>query len=157
MVLTKGAHQSANFQIFDCSSEISPNLHFNRFLLLKVSKISAKKVRGVIIHETEEWCKIWRKQKQFVVLKLTRNWWILIQTLKSLKNLHFDWSLSCKLCNVWSKKVQRSYLSWHWKVMQNLKKNGLVVWKMTWGIWQIFTRTLESVKISNFMGSFCPK
>ena len=26
--------------------------------------------------------------------------------------------------------------------------------KMTWGIWQIFIRTLESVKIGNFMGSF---
>ena len=25
------------------------------------------------------------------------------------------------------------------------------------GIWQILIRTLESVKISTFMGSFCPK
>ena len=40
---------------------------------------------------------------------------------------------------------------------QNLKKNGLVVWKMTWGIWQIFTRSLESVKIGTFMRSNCPK
>ena len=28
---------------------------------------------------------------------------------------------------------------------------------MTWGIWQIFTRALESVKIETLMGSFCPK
>ena len=41
--------------------------------------------------------------------------------------------------------------------MQNLKKNWLVVWKMTGGIWQIFIRTFESVKIGTFMGSFCPK
>ena len=33
----------------------------------------------------------------------------------------------------------------------------LVIWKMTWGIWQIFTRALESVKIGTLMGSFCPK
>ena len=41
--------------------------------------------------------------------------------------------------------------------MQNLKKNWFVVWKMTQGIWQIFLRTFESVKIDTFMGSFCPK
>ena len=55
------------------------------------------------------------------------------------------------------KKVERSYISWHWRVMQNSKKKWLVVWKMTWGIWQIFIWTLESVKIGIFMGSFYPK
>ena len=40
----KGAHQSAKFQPFDCSGEISPNLYIDRLLLLKVYKISAKKV-----------------------------------------------------------------------------------------------------------------
>ena len=39
-----------------------------------------------------------------------------------------------KVFNVWPKKVQRSYLSWHWRVMQNVKKSWLVVWKMAWGI-----------------------
>ena len=33
----------------------------------------------------------------------------------------------------------------------------LVVWKMTSEIWQIFTRTLKSVKIRTLMGSFCEK
>ena len=55
------------------------------------------------------------------------------------------------------KKVQRSNLSWNWRGMQNLNKNWLVVWKMTWGFWKIFTRALESVKIGTLMGSFCPK
>ena len=44
----------------------------------------------------------------FFVSKMTRIWWILIWALKSLKNLHFDWSLLCKVYNVWPKKVQRS-------------------------------------------------
>ena len=74
---------------------------------------------------------------------------------KNLINLQFDWSLLSKVHNV--KKVQRSYVSWHWRVMQGLKKNSLVVWKMTWRIWKIFIRTLESVKIGTFLGSFCPK
>ena len=74
---------------------------------------------------------------------------------KNLINLQFDWSLLSKVHNV--KKVQRSYVSWHWRVMQGLKKNWLVVWKMTWRIWKVFIKTLESVKIGTFMGSFCPK
>ena len=44
MIFTKGAHQSAKFQTFDCSGEISPNLYFDGLVLLKVYKISAKKV-----------------------------------------------------------------------------------------------------------------
>ena len=91
MIWTKGAHQSAKFQTFDCSRKISPNLYFGRLLSLKVYKISAKnaqkiyvlwpskistligsycakysmfdlkKYRGVISHDTEKWCKIWKK------------------------------------------------------------------------------------------------
>ena len=30
-----------------------------------------------------------------------------------------------------SKRIQWSYVSWHWRVMQYLKKNWLVFWKMT--------------------------
>ena len=37
------------------------------------------------------------------------------------------------------------------------KKKTTFAWKMTCGIWQIFTRALESVKIGALMGSFCPK
>ena len=65
MIWTKGADQSAKFQTFDRSREISPNLYFDRLLFLKVYKVSAK-------------------------------------------------------------KVQWSYVSWHWRVMQNLKKNQLI-------------------------------
>ena len=93
------------------------------------------------------------KKNWFFLSKMTITWWILRQ---SLKNLHFDYFLLCKLFNVWPKKLQRSHLSWHWKVKQNLKKNWLVVWKMTWGIWQIFTKALESVKVRTWLwwGSF---
>ena len=54
MISTKGAHQSAKFQTFDCSCKISPNLYFDRLLLLKVYKISAKKVQRGLSHEPEE-------------------------------------------------------------------------------------------------------
>ena len=82
---------------------------------------------------------------------------ILTWALESLKHLCFNWLLVTKVYIVWATKVQRSYLSWHWRVMQILKKNWLVVWKKTWDIWQIFTRALGSVEIGTLMGSFCPK
>ena len=146
-------HQSTKFQTFDCSSEISPNLYFDRLLFLKLYKMSAKKVQRSDV----SW--YWRvvqnlEKNSFFVSKMRRIWWILVLALKSLKNVHFDWSLLGKVYNVWPKKVQRSYISWHWRVMQSLKKKWLLVWKMTWGIWQIFIITFESVKIGTFMGSF---
>ena len=84
------------------------------------------------------------KKTLFFVSKMTRICWILIRALKCLKNVHFDWPLLCKLRNVCPKKIQTSYISWHWGAMHNLRKNWLVVWKMTSGIWQIFIRTTES-------------
>ena len=155
MIFIMGAHQSAKFQTFDCSGEISPNLYFDRLLLLKVCTISAKRVQRSYV--SQYWWVVQNlKKNNFFVSKMTRIWWILIQALKSLKNLHFDWSFLCKVYKVSPKKVKMSYISWHWRVMQNLKKNWLVVWKMTWGIWQIFIRSLENVKIGTFMRSFSP-
>ena len=83
------------------------------------------------------------KKNWLVVLKLT---WvtseILTRVLESLKNLYFNWPLVTKVYIVWATKLQRSYLSWQWRVMQILKKNWLVVWKKAWEIWKIFTRAL---------------
>ena len=50
MIFTKGAYQSAKFQTFDCSGGVSPNLYFNRLLLMKACKISAKKVERSYIY-----------------------------------------------------------------------------------------------------------
>ena len=162
-----------------------------------------KKYRGVISHDIEEWCKIWRKtdlllgkwheefgkfspeyskvsklelwwdpfaqSRNFMTLKFTeelsvmkmkndtklkRNWLVVLKLTRgtsqiltrapeSLKHLCFNLLLATK--------VQRSYLSLHWRDMQILKKNWLAIWKKTWEIWQIFTRALESVKIGTLM------
>ena len=94
------------------------------------------------------------EEKPICCFKIDKDFVNLIQALKSLKKLHFDWSLLCKVYNIWPKKVQRSYISRHWRVMQNLKKNWLVVWKMTWGIWQIFTRARKVLKIGLSLDPF---
>ena len=98
------------------------------------------------------------KRNLFFVLKMIRTWWILIRALKCLKICTLFGSFGATyIYNVWPKKVQRRYISWHWRAMQNLKKNWLVVWKMTWGIWQIFTTAHEILKIRAFIGSFYTK
>ena len=155
MIWTKGAHQSATFQTFDYSREISPHLYLDRLLLLKVYKFHLK--------STEELCLVTLKsdakfeEKPFCCFKNGKNL-VIWSEHSRLKYLHFDWSFSCKLYNIWpKKKVRRSYLSWHWRVMQNLKKKNYLTWKMTWEIWQISTRALGSVKIGTFIGSFRPK
>ena len=55
------------------------------------------------------------------------------------------------------KKVQGSYLSWHWKGIQNLGRNQLFVSKLTLGTWQVLTWALESLKIFHFNGLFLRK
>ena len=77
----------------------------------------------------------------------------LSRALESLKNFHVNELLLSKVYIVWAKKVQRNNLSWHWRVMQNWKKNWLAAWKMTWGILQVFTGALESVKLGTLIRS----
>ena len=101
------------------SFRLSPNVYFDKLLLLKVYKISAKKVQ----RSYASWP--WRvmqnlKKNRLLVSKMTRISVILIRALKSLTNLHFDWSLLYKVYNIWLKKVQKSYISRHWRVMPNL-------------------------------------
>ena len=47
-----------------------------------------------------------------------------------------------------AKIVHKSYLSWHWRMMQSLRKNWLVISNMTWVIWGIFTQPFKSLKIT---------
>ena len=96
-----------------------------------------KKERGVIFYDTEESCKICRGID--LSFQNWQIWQILTQALKSVKNFHFNGLLLSKLYIVWARKAQKSYLLWHWRVMKNLKRNWLVVSKVTWGIWQILT------------------
>ena len=157
MIWTKGVHQSATFQISYCSREMSPSLYFDRLLLLKIYKISANKVY------IEELCLMTLKndatfeEKLISCFKNNKNLANFDLTTGNSQNFYFDWFLLCKVYKVWPKKVERSYLSCNWRVIQNLKKNWLVIWKMTWGIWHVFTRALESLEIGTLMGSFYPK
>ena len=52
---------------------------------------------------------------------------------------YFDMLLLLKVYKISAKNVQRSFASWHWRMMQNLKRNWLIALKLTWRIWPIFT------------------
>ena len=139
-----------NFANFYQSTWKCQNWNFDKSFLSKVGNVRASNL---------QWSRVsrqWRvtqtfKRNWLVVLKLIWTSQILTRALeKSKKIFCFNWLLVTKVYIVWASKVQRSYLSWHWRDMQILKKNWLVVWKKTWEMWQIFIRALESVKI-------CPK
>ena len=63
------------------------------------------------------------------------------------EKLHFNWILLSKVYKDLGGKIQNC-VSWHWRVMQSLKKNWLLVPKKTWGIYWIFTQLLKSPKLS---------
>ena len=96
------------------------------------SKIYELKIyRGVLCHDNEEWCKIWKG-----IDLLVQNWhaefdkvWLEHSKMSNICTLMgFFWPryIMFKL-----KKVQRSYFWWHWRLMQNLKENWLALSKMT--------------------------
>ena len=73
------------------------------------------------------------------------------------ENLHFDGFFLSKAYNVLDEKLQKSYVLWHWRVMQSLKKNWHLFPNMTWGIWWILMQTVASHKICTLMCYFCQK
>ena len=68
--------------------------------------------RGIMCHDTEEWCIILKK-----MIRALKN------DIRDFVNLHFDGLLLSKAYKDLTEKVQKSYVSWHWRVMQSLKKN----------------------------------
>ena len=211
MIFTKGAHQIAKLQTFDCSGGISPNLYFDSLLLQKVYKVSAKKSMeelcllilksGAKFEEKLIFC--FENDKNLVNFDLsTKNskkfsLWLVpfvqsmqrltwksteelqFMTLKShakfeekltcglendmnLANFHqntwkyqnwyFHGILLSKVENAWATNLQRTYNQWHWRMMKNAKRNWLDVSKLTQGIWWILTRELQSPKNLHFNG-----
>ena len=138
---------------FDCSGEVSPNLYFDRLLFLKVYiKFRLKKVWRKYVSWYQRVVQN-LKSNLFFVSKMTRIWWILIRALKRLKNLHFDWSLLCKVYNVWPKKVQRSIFHDTEESCKIWRKNDL--WFGKWH--EEFAKfSSEHLKVSKLVLSWDP-
>ena len=96
----------------------------------KFMRFEIKKYRGVIFHDTEQWCKIW------INLTLWFQKWheelgeLSLEHPKVWK-LYIDGLFLSKAYTVSVRNFQRNYVSWHWRVLQSLNENWLVGWKMT--------------------------
>ena len=99
MIWTKGTHQSAKYQTFDCSHEISPNLCFDRLLLLRVYKISAKKsIEELRLMALKFDAKF--EEKLICCFKNDKNFGNFDLSTQNSQNFCFDWFLLCKVYNV---------------------------------------------------------
>ena len=119
-------------------SKISKIFTLMGFFRAKYILFKLKKYKGIIFHETEEGYKIrrgtglsfqnWHKQfdkfwpEHLKVLKI----FTLIGPFYTF--FHFNRLL---LYIFWAKKVQRGYLSWNWRGIQNLERNPLVISRLT--------------------------
>ena len=72
------------------------------------------------------------------------------QSTGQCQNWDFDGILLFKAENAWAKILQKIYVNWRWRMMQNLKRNWVVVSKLAWGISQILIRPLERLKSLHF-------
>ena len=130
------------FETFKCSGQNSPNSCYfwnNKLVFLQILHRSLVSW-DITPLNCFSWNFIYFKQKDPIKEQI---WWNFTRAVESLMG-----SFCLNHINFSAKKVQKSYLSWHWRVMQSLKKNWLVVSNMTWGIWWIFTQPLKSPKIS---------
>ena len=106
MIWAKGNDQSAKFNSFDCSRKISPNLYFDKFLLLKLYKILAKK-KIERSYVSWHWKVMQSLKKNWFVVSKMMIWSILMWALGHSQNIYFDWFLLCKVYNFWLEKLQR--------------------------------------------------
>ena len=86
------------------------------------------------------------KENWLVAWKMTKNLVNFHASSRKSENLHFNGLILSKTYKVLDEKVQKSYISWYWRVMQSLKKNWLLVPKIA-GIWWILIRAVANLKI----------
>ena len=146
----KASHQSPNFETFDCSGKTFPN-SFCHFL-------NHKSVFFQILHH---FLVLWDITPLYFLAEI----WYTFNKSKSLVKshvssqkseiLHFDTPFLSKWYYVSAKKgIEKSYLSWHWRVTQSLKKS----WRLI-SIWheEYFTQATRSLKISLWWALFAQR
>ena len=105
-------NESPKFQTFDCSGQISPNLYLIGYFCWKYIKFitfDLKKYRWVRFLDTEESCKIWRKNDL-----LFGKWHEEFNKFSSehlkVSKLVLSWLLLSKVKDAWARNLQRSYV-----------------------------------------------
>ena len=98
-------------------------------------KIQVKTYRRAMFYDNEQWCKVWSKTDSLVSKNDMKNLVNFHPTAQKSKIFTSMGYFCPKYMRFELKKIQRSYLSWHWTVMQNLNKpwpygfkNGMRNW-----------------------------
>ena len=106
------------------------NWDFDGILLPKFECVRAQNLQGSFV----SWQ--WKMMQNLRNSLFSSNWheefdkfWP--RALKNLKNLYFNGLLLTKVYNVWARKKYRGAICGHRRLIENLKKNGLVLSKMT--------------------------
>ena len=102
-----------------------------------------KKYRGVIFHDIEEWCKIWRKT-DLLLGKWHEKFGKFSPEHSKVSKLELWWDLFVQSRKCVSLEFTEKI--WQWRMIRKLKRNWLVALKLIWGISRIFTRALKSLK-----------
>ena len=105
---------------------------------------------GVMFAGTEYWCNIWRKTDLCFQKWPEEFSKFSPDHVRKSKNWDFDGVLLYKVENIWAENLQGSFVSWQWRMMQNLTRNWLVTSKLTWGVLQILTQALKNLKKLDF-------
>ena len=106
---------------FDLSYQVSKICFLIGPFLAKYINFDLKKYRGVIFHDTEELCTIWRKTD------LRFGKWH--EKFGKLSPEHLEvqkLGLLSQVENPRAKSLQGSYVQWHWRMKKYLKRNWLV-------------------------------
>ena len=127
-----------NLTSFDLSTRKSQKFHFIGLLLFEL-----KKYRGVISHDIEEWCKIWRKT-DLLLGKWHEKFGKFSPEHSKVSKLELWWDLFVQSRKCMSLEFTEKI--WQWRMIRKLKRNWLVALKLIWGISRIFTRALKSLK-----------
>ena len=98
---------------------------FPRLLLLKVYTMSAKKVQRS--YASWHWRVMQKENLKKNVSEMTKIWWISALHLKVSKICTLICPFCAKYITFDLKKVQKSYLKWHQRKIQSLKKNSIVI------------------------------
>ena len=112
--------------------------------------------RQVTFYGTEYWSKIWRKTYcafKNDMRKLAK----FHQSTRKSQNWVFDGILLSKVENEWAKNVKSSYVSWQWRMMQNLKRNWLSVQNWLEEFDKFWPEHSKFSKICTLMGCFWPE
>ena len=122
------------------------NFYFNGLLLGKVYIVWTKKSRQELSFMTLKSDAKFEKKLTCCLENDMRNLANFHQSTQKCQNWNFDGIILPKVENLWPYNLQSSYVSWQWRMIQKLKRNWLVVLKLTWGTSQILTRALERLK-----------